>query len=488
MTGELVVVQDVVEVLAAGVEVGTRVYHVPPGQLVVGANARVDVGEDPEFAASIREHGVLQAISAYVLDDQLVVEMGQRRTVFAARAGLASVPVVVIPPPDEVRRLLEQVTENEHRAPLSTGERAAAVQQLALLGLTAEQLVRRTRLRRVDVDHALAVAASPAAAAAAAQHPLSLDQAAVLAEFDDEPDVVDDIAEAAATGRFDHAVEFHRERRRDDAEIERITAELRAAGVQLLDETTPRGAGARQLAALGISVGKHATCPGHAARPVQGGHHVDGRWEHEWYAVYWCTDPVGYGHVQTSEVAREQASLVAEQARQDRAEVIARNRAWRTASIVRRRWLGEFARARTTPAGAERWIAATLLVEQSRFGSTTGGVLERALYDRHRLLRDLLCRPQDPPSAESDPERVVQRAADVDELLGLLHRGSPKAALRLTCALLLAAWEARADVHVWRHPTPQHRHYLGQMIAWGYEPSDVEQLVMHLELTEPGAF
>ncbi|MDN5750294.1 MAG: ParB N-terminal domain-containing protein, partial [Pseudonocardia sp.] len=288
-------VQDVTEVLAAGVEVGTRVYQVPPGQLVVGANARGDVGEDPEFAASIREHGVLQAISCYVDDGRLVVEMGQRRTVFAARAGLASVPVVVIAPPDEVRRLLEQVTENEHRAPLSTTERAAAVQQLALLGLTAEQLVRRTRLPRVDVDHALAVAASPAAAAAAEVHPLSLVQAAAIAEFDDEPDVVDELLADAASGRFDHTVEYHRERRRGDAEIERVNAELRAAGVQVLDDTARGAAGACVLSSLGLTAEKHARCPGHAAQAMHGGHHVDGRWEHEWFPVYWCTDPVSYG-------------------------------------------------------------------------------------------------------------------------------------------------------------------------------------------------
>ncbi len=477
------VVQSVAEVLAAGVEVGTRVYHVPPGQLVVGANARGDVGDDPEFAASIREHGVLQAITAYVDDDRLVVEMGQRRTVFAARAGLASVPVVVIPPPDEVRRLVEQVTENEHRAPLSTAERASAVQQLALLGLTAEQLVRRTRLRRVDVDHALAVAASTAATAAAAEHPISLEQAAAIAEFDDEAEVVEELAAAAAGGRFDHTVEYHRERRRDDAEIERINAELRAAGVQLLDDTARRGAGARQLSSLDLTPEKHARCPGHAARPVQGGHHVDGRWENEWYPVYWCTDALAYGHVKEPAKA---ASLVDEQARHDRAEVLARNREWRTATTVRRRWLAEFARGRTAPAGAERWIAATMLCERSGLDTAGHGVLERALLNQHRLLRDMLRRPDDPPASDADPERVATREADVDALLNQLDRASPKASLRLTCALLLAAWEARADVHVWRHPTPEHRHYLGQMIAWGYPPADVEQLVMQLDLTSTG--
>lgn len=482
----IVTVQSVDEVLAVGVEVGTRVYHVPPGQLVVGANARGDVPDDPEFAASIREHGVLQAISCYVRDGQLVVEMGQRRTVFATRVGLASVPVVVGPPPDEVRRLVEQVTENEHRTPLTTADRAGAVQQLSLLGLTAEQLVRRTRLPRVDVDHALAIAASPAATAAAAELPITLGQAAAIAEFDDEPDVVERLTLASSSAGFDHVVELAREDRRDRDDQQRVLDGLREDGIRVVESDCVHDENVRTLEWLHGRPGRpfaHADCPGHAAFVRHGGHYVDGRWEHEWHAEFVCTQASLHAVPSTPQPARA-ASLADEQARQDRAQVLARNREWRTATIVRRRWLAEFARGRTAPAEAERWIAATLLLERSGLSNEGQGVLERALLGQHRLLRDLVRRPDEQPAAETDAERVAQREGDVDALLGQLGRGSPRAALRFTCALLLAAWEARADVHVWRHPTREHRHYLGQMIAWGYPPADVEQLVMQLDLTE----
>jgi ParB family chromosome partitioning protein len=50
--------------------------------------------------------------------------------------------------------------------------------------------------------------------------------------------------------------------------------------------------------------------------------------------------------------------------------------------------------------------------------------------------------------------------------------------LVLAAALLLAAWEDKTGPHTWRNPSDDARRYLGQMIAWGYSPSEVEQLIL----------
>ena len=74
--------------------------------------------------------------------------------------------------------------ENEHRAALSTGDKIAAVEQLALLGFTAAQIVKRTKARRRDVASALAAKDSGLAKGAASRYDfLTLDQAAAVAEF-----------------------------------------------------------------------------------------------------------------------------------------------------------------------------------------------------------------------------------------------------------------------------------------------------------------
>src|SRR5689334_16725049 len=72
--------------------------HLDPHTLIVDTNIRDDAHLDPEFVASIKEHGVLIPIAAVRGDDgQTVVRMGQRRTLAARQAGLTRVPVYVRP-------------------------------------------------------------------------------------------------------------------------------------------------------------------------------------------------------------------------------------------------------------------------------------------------------------------------------------------------------------------------------------------------------
>ena len=91
---------------------------------------------------------------------------------------------------------------------------------------------------------------------------------------------------------------------------------------------------------------------------------------------------------------------------------------------------------------------------------------------QHGLLRELLGLSSDADTAWGAGAR------EIDQLVHQVPGHSPKRAIILTAALLLAAWEAKTGTHTWRNPTAETRRYLGQMIAWGYEPSEVERLAM----------
>src|SRR5699024_6673596 len=117
---------------------------------------------------------------------------------------------------------------------------------------------------------------------------LTIEQAATVAEFDDDPEHVTDLLTAAQRGQVDHVAS---KRRRDReralavaAGIERLTGE----DVIVLDETPwdysydGRGPVA-PLDALGVDETEHATCPGHAAV-------VTATWDGESRTQYLCTD------------------------------------------------------------------------------------------------------------------------------------------------------------------------------------------------------
>lgn len=472
--GQVVTTAEVLADLAAGTRVGTRVYQVPPGELVIGANTRVDVRLDPEFASSVAQLGVLQPVICHVDDDRLVVLMGQRRVLAAAAAGRARVAVVLVEPSDDVARVIDQLAENEARAPITTADRAAAMQQLALLGLPAGDIVARTALRRADVEHALAVAASPTAAAVAAEHPVDLEQAAAVAEFEDQPDVVEALVDAVHSGGFAHVVERAREDRHDRDEHTRIMGELTAAGVAALPDRPDYRGPARHLDELRIPVDAHAGCGGHAAYPVHGDVVVDGHVERRWHPRFVCTDAARFRHLGPEQ--KRDPSLIDEQARRDRALAAQRTRDWRISERVRRTWLRDFTRGRGPLPGAEQFIAATVVAH--------GAVLAEAALDGHRLLRALLYRDLDAATSGDDVAPEVRRSERA-RLQEQLTTGQSRRAVRLTCALLLAAWDARTDERTWRTPRPEHAWFLGQMHTWGYDLSPVEQLATgQLELVD----
>lgn len=168
-------------------EPAVTVEHIDPATLLVDVNIRTEATLDRDFLASIRDLGVLIPIVAVrTSDGALRVRHGHRRTLAAVHHGLPAVRVVVVgeDDADEVNRIVSQWHENEYRAGLSTADKLAAVEQLSLLGLSAGQIVKRTKASKTEVEHALSANASALAKGAAERYEfLTLDQAAAVAEF-----------------------------------------------------------------------------------------------------------------------------------------------------------------------------------------------------------------------------------------------------------------------------------------------------------------
>ncbi|MFC4066709.1 ParB/RepB/Spo0J family partition protein [Actinoplanes subglobosus] len=389
---------------ATPVERDSEFVRADPRELIVGANVRLDPRLDKGFIASVRERGVLQAITAYRDDEQrLIVLYGQRRTVAAVEVGLPTVPVMVVARPDEVDRLGDQVIENDRRAALTVGERVTAFEQMAAFGLSAAQIAKRTGNQgKDDVATALTVAKSPLAKGAAQRYDfLDLQQAAVVAEFADDKDAVTRLIGAAKAGQgFGHLAQRLRDDRAEQQAKADKTAELAAAGLAIVDQPEHADPKVRELYRLvdadeqKLDEANHRECPGHAAfvkrdwyrveitdeapEPEDDDHEDEEDAEGEsggrtrevfgWTPKFVCTDYTAHGHQErfraTGTSGQPKVAEMTDQEREtkraERRDVIQSNKDWGSATTVRREWLATFLTRKTLPKGAAVFLAAGL--------------------------------------------------------------------------------------------------------------------------------
>lgn len=115
-----------------------------------------------ELADSIRVHGLIQPLVVRARGDRYQLVAGERRWRAARLAGLAEVPVVIQIVPDE--RLLEiTLVENIQREDLNPLEVAHAFDRLAHdLGLSHEEIARRTGKDRTTITNTLRLLRLPA--------------------------------------------------------------------------------------------------------------------------------------------------------------------------------------------------------------------------------------------------------------------------------------------------------------------------------------
>ena len=176
---------------------------------------------------------MLEAVTVYRNEDgQYVLLRGQRRTVTAAEVGTPTglIPARVVPQPADADRIGDQMVENIHRAGMREAEIVAGVEQLALLGVSAAQIAKRTSIDRPTVNAALAVTKADQTRNRLDSGDLTLEEAAIFAEFEHDPEAVERL-ENAKRWRRSLAHEAQRlrdeaaEREADAAEVERLRAE-----------------------------------------------------------------------------------------------------------------------------------------------------------------------------------------------------------------------------------------------------------------------
>lgn len=157
------------------------------------------------------------------------------------------------------------------------------------------------------------------------------------------------------------------------------------------------------------------------------------------------------------------------------------NNAWRTSSTastsapahdrglrwcsqqdtVRRDWLAGFLTRKSAPKGAESLICEAVL--------TGNYTLSKAMDHRHPMLFKLL--GIDVPSG--------YYGAGYEECQKIATKATtPKGATMTVLAAVLAAWEDSTGKQTWRNPTGWDARVLGALAEWGYEPSDVERLLL----------
>jgi ParB family transcriptional regulator, chromosome partitioning protein len=201
-----------------------EILHIDPADIIIGSNVRTDLRpEHKEFRKSIKERGVLEAVTVYRNGDgQYVVDRGQRRTVTAAEVGTPTglIPARVVSQPADADRIGDQMVENIHRAGMREAEIVAGVEQLALLGVSAAQIAKRTSIDRQTVNAALAVAKADQSRNRLDAGDLTLEEAAIFAEFEHDPDAVQRLENAKRSRR---SLAQEAQRLRDEVAERRLT-------------------------------------------------------------------------------------------------------------------------------------------------------------------------------------------------------------------------------------------------------------------------
>jgi ParB family transcriptional regulator, chromosome partitioning protein len=430
-----------------------------PADVIVDSNIRREVKTDKPFWASIKQDGVLQPILVELRDGKHHLIDGQRRLLAALDAPLAEIPANVIDPAkDPAGHVVRQLVVNEHREQLTDADRTAAYQTLFDLGVTADQIARRTKAPKKTVETALAVGASSFADQVAEQR-ITLDVAARLLEFDDEPEVVATLTEVATEqpARLHHEIEAARERRQSAALLEQGRAECAEQGLTVVDsevlrygysgpmEVVRRLSATKEDAARykDLEAEQHHDCPGRAvALHVGRNWRADNQLELEVHEV--CTDWKEHGHFKQGGSASTAGPLTDEE-KARRKEARENNKAWSTATTVRVAFVQGLLLEKEPPAGWQLLVGQFLArggVEDYRIRSTVEKLLGTGSLTRVQWL-------------EKNPTRATQ----------------------MCIAHAIAAIEGQYEYEKkgWSNAlTPE---YLKWLSGWGYGLSEIEERI-----------
>jgi len=417
-----------------------------PATLTVDTNVRKEAGLTKEFVASIQEHGVLVPVVAHRTEDGNVhVLMGQRRTLGALEAGRNRIPVHIVDNPEEADRLATQVVENDHRSALTDADRAEAFHQMSLLGVSASVIARKMGAKKAVVDTALKVK-SNATAAQALEHGLTLEQSAVIEEFADAPEAAATLERLAMEnpGGFAHQAQRLRDERRNAALIAEATAEAQAKGLTVLEEDP----GYYDYKGAAATIAQLATAEGVPLTETDADAVYLGTGYSGLYTRFAVADWKARG---LRKEGKAPAGGMTEEEKAARREVIENNKAMDSAQVVRRDFVKALLSRKALPNNAHRFIAHTI--------AHSNYILGKAL-NKTTLTAELL-----------------GTGDGYGEFKAYVDKPSTKPET-VTLATMITAYEGNIDRTSWRNRHSDTRYYLTELMAWGYEPSDVEKIIL----------
>ncbi|MGX9348132.1 ParB/RepB/Spo0J family partition protein [Microbacterium sp. KNMS] len=199
-----------------------QLITVDPAELGVRDQVRGDATPDDAMIASVQAHGILQPPIVAWDDEQgkYVILFGHRRVGAAIAAGLTEIPVVVregeAAAAVDAELLEGQIVENVHRADLHAADLARGWADLeGLFGKTPEEIAAATAEPVERVRAGIRVARSKSASAVVAESPvIDFEKAAIIAEFEDHPELQQDLVRAAEKRPENFNLEVERVRAR----------------------------------------------------------------------------------------------------------------------------------------------------------------------------------------------------------------------------------------------------------------------------------
>ncbi|WP_316295785.1 ParB/RepB/Spo0J family partition protein [Clavibacter michiganensis] len=437
------------------------VEHLDPNTLIIEENVRPSADLNRDFVRSIRENGVIVPVVARRdADGRVLVRAGQRRTLGAREAAVATIPVYVIDADDATaQRIVQQLVENDHRQALTDADRTVAFKQLSLAGLSPATIARRTGTKAATVKTTLQVANTPAAADAMTEHQLTLDQAAGLVEFDDDEETRASLIAAAkqTPELFDHALQSARDERARREALQAAITDHERRGYVILDPENPEHT---------------AYVPVHDVQTAEGGYvhlpaekvdTLDGRgvsiviYFRRVEVTYYLRDPEAVGYRRRTHGTA--SGPMTEEQKAERRQVVANNKAWDSAEVVRRKFLAALVTRKALPKDAARVIAAGLTTHRRAVG--------RAVQECSPLAHELL--------------GIPSASGYYGDALGSHVEAVPTKAQHVALAVVLGGVEASMSRETWRSAPAEAAAYLRQLATWGYALSEVEQHITDLD-------
>jgi ParB family transcriptional regulator, chromosome partitioning protein len=424
-----------------------------PAEARIEDNIRTVADLNPEFVASIRRHGVLLPVIGYRdTDGTVTVRDGQLRVLAAREVGRETIPVFVTDrDTTDARRVTEQLVANEHRTALTDTQRIAAYRQLELAGLSVSKIAAETGTHRTTVKTALAVAGSDAATHAVGDRQLTLDAALVYAEFDGDLDAITELNTVDDPDDLPFVAERIRQDRADVAKRTELVTEYTGKGITVIDDQeytrlhmlTDRD-DEDTVDRPPVDPDRHETCPGHAVviQVWRGGQDV--------HVTPVCTTPDAHQPRWPHTASRTiQTGPMTDEQKTERKELIANNKAWDAAEVVRRDWITTLLTRRTLPKEAPVFVAHTLAGHRQL-------VADDHQDHAHQLLG------------------IGRGVGYGFNLLDTFLTENPTKAVHVALAVAISAYENASNRNWWRYPGHDAHDYLGQLEEWGYHLSPIE--------------